>query len=229
MPNVRLSSLHGAAVGVVIGTFLPAMLGSSSLSETASASLTGQIACCAPFTIVLGASTGAMLATAAGWIRRAASFRVQSNRKEPLSMEAIGGVLSAFGLAASAGLNAYVPLLLVVGRFTDGITLGPTWDPLTSWRVICALVVLGTMEFFADKIPAVHHANDLVQTFVRPAVSVTTGGAANVPASISEDILATTQSILAIVVPVAVAALIILRTAFLIWQLWRRARHEAFS
>ena len=86
-------------------------------------------------------------------------------------MEAIGGVLSAFGLSASAGLNAYVPLLLValVGRFTNWINLGPTWEPLTSWWVIGALVVLGTIEFFADKIPAVNHANDAIQTFVRPA------------------------------------------------------------
>ena len=48
-------------------------------------------------------------------------------------MEAVGGVLSAFGLAASAGLNAYVPLWLVafVARFTDWIKLGATWEPLT--------------------------------------------------------------------------------------------------
>ena len=84
VPNVRLSSQHGAAVGAVIGIFLAAMIGSSSFGETASAGLAGQIACCAPFTIAFGASTGAMLATAAGWIRRAASFRVQSDRKEPL-------------------------------------------------------------------------------------------------------------------------------------------------
>jgi len=48
-------------------------------------------------------------------------------------MEAVGGVLSAFGLATSAGLNAYVPLLVValVARFTDWIQLGATWEPLT--------------------------------------------------------------------------------------------------
>jgi hypothetical protein len=86
-------------------------------------------------------------------------------------MDAIAGVLSAFGLSASAGLNAYVPLLIValVGRFTHWINLGPTWEPLTSWWVIGALVVLGAIEFFADKIPAVNHANDVLQTFVRPA------------------------------------------------------------
>jgi hypothetical protein len=86
-------------------------------------------------------------------------------------MEAIGGVLSAFGLAASAGLNAYVPLLLValIARFTDWIALGEAWEPLTSWWVIGVIVVLGTIEFFADKLPAVNHANDILQTFIRPA------------------------------------------------------------
>ena len=85
-------------------------------------------------------------------------------------MEALGGVLSAFGLSASAGLNAYVPLLIValMGRFTNWIELGETWEPLTSWWVIGALVILGLVEFFADKVPAVNHINDVVQTFIRP-------------------------------------------------------------
>lgn len=86
-------------------------------------------------------------------------------------MEAIGGVLSAFGLAASAGLNAYIPLLIValIARFTDWIQLAQPWDALGSWWVIGALLILGLIEFFADKIPAVNHINDAIQTFVRPA------------------------------------------------------------
>jgi hypothetical protein len=85
-------------------------------------------------------------------------------------MEAAAGVLSAFGLAASAGLNAYVPLLVValMAKFTTWITLGSPWESLTSWWVIGALLLLGLIEFFADKVPAVNHLNDLVQTFVRP-------------------------------------------------------------
>jgi len=85
-------------------------------------------------------------------------------------MEALGGILSAFGLSASAGLNAYVPLLIValIARFTDWIELGETWDALTSWWVIGALIILGLIEFFADKVPAVNHINDAVQTFIRP-------------------------------------------------------------
>ncbi len=86
-------------------------------------------------------------------------------------MDALSGILSAFGLSASAGLNAYVPLLIVslAGRFTNWIELRPPWDALESWWVIGALVVLGLIEFFADKVPAVNHVNDAVQTLVRPA------------------------------------------------------------
>ena len=79
-------------------------------------------------------------------------------------------VFTAFGLAASAGLNAYIPLLVValLARFTDLIELASPWDALTSWWVIGLLVVLSLIEFFADKVPAVNHINDIIQTFVRP-------------------------------------------------------------
>jgi len=80
-------------------------------------------------------------------------------------------ILSAFGLSASAGLNAYIPLLIValVARFTNLIELSSPWDALASWWVIGVLAFLSIVEFFADKIPAVNHINDLIQTFIRPA------------------------------------------------------------
>jgi hypothetical protein len=85
-------------------------------------------------------------------------------------MEALIGIFSAFGLSASAGLNAYIPLLVValLARYTDLIHLASPWDNLTNPWVIGILVVLLGIEFFADKIPAVNHLNDLLQTFVRP-------------------------------------------------------------
>jgi hypothetical protein len=58
---------------------------------------------------------------------------------------------------------------------------------------------------------------------VRPAVTATTGGAGNVPVSLAEDVVATIISILAVVVPVVIAALIIIGTSFVVWWLWRRA------
>jgi hypothetical protein len=81
------------------------------------------------------------------------------------------GIFSAFGLSASAGLNAYIPLLVValIARFTNLITLSSPWDALTSWWIIGLLAVLSLIEFFADKVPAVNHVNDAIQSFVRPA------------------------------------------------------------
>lgn len=93
------------------------------------------------------------------------------------------GVFSAFGLSASAGLNAYIPLLVVafLAKFTNLITLKTPWDALTSWWVIGLLIVLSLVEFFADKFPAVNHINDLIQTFVRPtAGAVAFAASANV-------------------------------------------------
>jgi hypothetical protein len=80
-------------------------------------------------------------------------------------------IFSAFGLSASAGLNAYIPLLVValLGKYTNLIKLNSPWDTLTSWWIIGLLVVLATIEFFADKVPAVNHINDVFQTFIRPA------------------------------------------------------------
>ena len=80
-------------------------------------------------------------------------------------------IFTAFGLSVSAGLNAYIPLLIVslVAKFSDIITLNSPWNALTSWWVIGLLVLLSLVEFFADKIPAVNHINDAIQTFVRPA------------------------------------------------------------
>ena len=80
-------------------------------------------------------------------------------------------IFTAFGLSVSAGLNAYIPLLIVslVAKFTDVIQLNSPWDALTSWWVIGLLVLLSLVEFFADKVPAVNHVNDAIQTFVRPA------------------------------------------------------------
>ncbi len=85
-------------------------------------------------------------------------------------MDWVNALLAAFGLSASAGLNAYIPLLVVglVARYTSWLKLNPPWDILTNGWVIAALLVLAGIEFFADKIPAVNHFNDAVQSFVRP-------------------------------------------------------------
>ncbi len=86
-------------------------------------------------------------------------------------MEQLLSIFSAFGLSASAGLNAYIPLLVigVVAHYTDLITLHSPWDLLANPWVLIVLGILVIIEMLADKVPAVNHLNDLIQTFVRPA------------------------------------------------------------
>ena len=177
-------------------------------------------------------------------------------------------IISAFGLSASAGLNAYIPLLVVslLARFTDLFKLSDGWRALESWWIIGLLIVLSLVEFFADKIPAVNHINDIVQTLVRPtagailfaastdvvtdlhpilaiaagllvagsvhavksmvvrpAVTVTTAGAGDVPVSILEDVIATTLSVLSAVIPVLVAAILLILLVWVIWWISERS------
>ena len=94
--------------------------------------------------------------------------------------------LTGVGLATAAGLNAYIPLVLVglLARFTDLIELPGPWHWLENGWVLAFLIVLLAVETVADKIPIVDHANDVVQTFVRP----TAGGLAFGAASTSQTV-----------------------------------------
>jgi hypothetical protein len=80
--------------------------------------------------------------------------------------------LTGLGLSAAAGLNAYIPLLLVgvVARYTDVVTLPPDFVWIENEWVIGVVAVLLLAEVVLDKVAVVDHLNDLVQTFVRPAV-----------------------------------------------------------
>ena len=86
-------------------------------------------------------------------------------------MDSFLGIFTSFGLSTSAGLNAYLPLLIVslVARFTNLIDLNEPFDALKSWWVIGLLVVLTTIEILADKIPIIDSIQDVVQTIFRPA------------------------------------------------------------
>ncbi|MEI6229916.1 MAG: DUF4126 domain-containing protein [Actinomycetes bacterium] len=79
-------------------------------------------------------------------------------------------VLTGLGLAGAAGLNAYIPLL-VVGLLvhTGHLTVPAPFDSLGLTPILAVLAVLLCVEFFADKIPGVDSVNDVIQTVVRPA------------------------------------------------------------
>jgi hypothetical protein len=81
-------------------------------------------------------------------------------------------VLTGMGLSAAAGLNAFIPFLVValIARFTDIITLPQEFAWIESWWAIGIGAVLLFTEVVLDKIPAVDTVNDAVQTFIRPSV-----------------------------------------------------------
>ena len=178
-------------------------------------------------------------------------------------------VLAAFGLSASAGLNAYIPLLVVslMARFTNLIELSGNWEALESWWIIGLLIALSLVEFFADKIPAVNHINDVIQTLirptagailfalsanviteihpilsiaagllvagsvhvvksavVRPVLTATTGGVADAPVSVLEDIIAIMISVLAVILPIVLGIVLLLLAVWIIW--WLTAREK---
>lgn len=78
--------------------------------------------------------------------------------------------LTGTGLAVAAGLNAYIPLLMLglAGRFLDFVDLPANWAWLENPWVLGILGVLLVVEIVADKIPAVDSINDILQTVVRP-------------------------------------------------------------
>lgn len=187
-------------------------------------------------------------------------------------MELLAGIFTAFGLSASAGLNAYIPLLavgLIAHYAPQTLTLNAPWDTLSNPWIILFLCVLVIIEMLADKVPAVNHINDLIQTVVRPAagaiafaastnavtdihpvlalasglliagtvhvakagvvrpiVTATTGGTANTPVSVAEDVISTVLSILAILLPVIIGTLIIVGLAFIIYWVYKRSNAQ---
>ena len=86
-------------------------------------------------------------------------------------MDALFGIFSAFGLSASAGLNAYIPLLVVgvIAHYTNWIKLSQPYDLLANPWILILVSVLLIIEMLADKVPAVNHINDIIQTVFRPA------------------------------------------------------------
>ena len=189
-------------------------------------------------------------------------------------MEALFGIMTAFGLSASAGLNAYIPLMVVgvIAHYTNWIKLNSPYDILANAWVLIVIGILLIVEMLADKIPAINHINDIIQTGIRPAagaiifaasahvvtnvhpviaiicgllvagsvhvvksaairpvVTATTGGAANIPVSIAEDVFATGLSILSIVIPVLVAVILIISVTLIIWWFWRRAQRKKLA
>lgn len=86
-------------------------------------------------------------------------------------MDVLSGLLAGFGLAAPAGLNAWLVLFIagLADRFQlFGFKLNAPFDLLSNTWVLIVLGALLLVEIFADKIPAVDSINDIIHTFIRP-------------------------------------------------------------
>ncbi|MBB5631915.1 hypothetical protein BKA04_000138 [Cryobacterium mesophilum] len=188
--------------------------------------------------------------------------------------------LTGAGLAVSAGLNAYIPLLALglAGRFLDVVTLPAGWVWLENPWVLGILGALLVIELVADKIPIVDSFNDWLQTIVRPTagglafgsgstastvavadpasffannqwvpialgalialivhltkatarpvINVATVGVATPVVSAAEDVGSVAVSVLAILMPILIIAVIVLAAWAVWWVIRRRQRRN---
>jgi len=172
------------------------------------------------------------------------------------------------GLAACAGIRAWLPLLMAGGMARWGIIeLGSSFQFIAGDRALILFGVATVIEILADKIPAVDHALDTLSTVLRPAAgsllaasvlwqvsdpltalalgvavgaptslvphaaksllraasTTFTGGLANPFISILEDLMAIALFVLTVLIPVVVAAMLVLVGLLAARRLQRRA------
>jgi len=87
----------------------------------------------------------------------------------------IPAALLGLSLAASTGLNTFLPLLMLAGAahfkiFNADTLLGGNFAWVSSGGALAALSIATLFEIVADKIPSVDHFLDVIGTFSRPAV-----------------------------------------------------------
>lgn len=91
-------------------------------------------------------------------------------------------IATGVGLAACAGLRAFLPLFAVglAGRL-DVLPLTPAFDWLASDAALIVFGIAVLVELLGDKIPIVDHVLDAIQTLIKPIA-----GTAVVAASLTD-------------------------------------------
>jgi hypothetical protein len=85
-------------------------------------------------------------------------------------LEVVPSLALGIGLAACAGLRAWLPLLLLGGLArAEVISLSPSFQFVAGNRALVLFGVATLVEIAGDKIPAVDHALDALSTVLRPA------------------------------------------------------------
>lgn len=82
-------------------------------------------------------------------------------------------LLTGTGLAASAGLNAYFPILVLAlaDRTTNFVNLPTPYDWLSSNVGLLVILLLLPLELIPDKIDRIDHISDFVHTAIRPGAA----------------------------------------------------------
>jgi hypothetical protein len=114
-------------------------------------------------------------------------------------VDAISGLLVAIGVAAAAGLNAPLPLLLLgaLDRWTDLIDLAAPWDALARPEWLIGLAVLTAFDVVGDKIPAADHVLHLLGLVGAPVAGALAAMAGSSPDELAPVIAAVTGAIVA--------------------------------
>ena len=86
-------------------------------------------------------------------------------------MEAVTGYLTALGLSTAAGLNAYLPVLILglMSRFTDLLDLPAPWSALEHPVVLAAVGIVALLDFVGDKVPVIDHVLHAAGMVIAPA------------------------------------------------------------
>ncbi|MDV6374365.1 DUF4126 domain-containing protein [Deinococcus arenicola] len=105
-------------------------------------------------------------------------------------MELLSGLLSSLGLSGAAGLNAYVPLLVVGLLSRAGVMhLNEPFNLLSNPWVLLVIGIIGLLDFVGDKIPgidtALHLVGGVVNTAAGAVLFAAQAGVADVPPALS--------------------------------------------
>jgi hypothetical protein len=85
------------------------------------------------------------------------------------TIEIIFALLMGFSLAATCGLRAFLPLLIIsIAAKAGYITLASGFDWMASWPAIIVFGAATVFEILGDKVPTVDHILDAGGTIVRP-------------------------------------------------------------
>lgn len=118
--------------------------------------------------------------------------------------------LTGMGLSAAAGLNAYIPFIIValLARFTDVVVLPTGFEWMESWWAIGIGAVLLVTEITLDKVPAVDSLNDAVQTVIRPGMGGLMGAATAGASTLDESTWMQEHAWVGVVLGIVVAGLV---------------------